>query len=155
MQRLSLTVMALFFLAGVARPGDWPGWRGPTGMGITDSPNLPLTWGGTDHTNVLWEAPLPGTHDMARLDHNQSSPIIWKDRVFLIMVYWPEGVAQSEFPEHHVSCYRTEDGKQLWDVKVPPGPWLLKDLRGGSETLEDVFVRVVGAEREFERLDWL
>ena len=31
----------------------------------------------------------------------------------------------------------------------------LKDLRGGSDTLEDVFVRVVGAEREFERLDWL
>jgi ABC-2 type transport system ATP-binding protein len=31
----------------------------------------------------------------------------------------------------------------------------LKDLRGGTETLEDVFVRVVGAEREFERLDWL
>jgi ABC-2 type transport system ATP-binding protein len=31
----------------------------------------------------------------------------------------------------------------------------LDDLRGGSETLEDVFVRVVGAEREFERLDWL
>jgi ABC-2 type transport system ATP-binding protein len=31
----------------------------------------------------------------------------------------------------------------------------LKDLRDGSETLEDVFVRVVGAEREFERLDWL
>src|SRR5690242_2102161 len=31
----------------------------------------------------------------------------------------------------------------------------LNDLRGGSETLEDVFVRVVGAEREFERLDWL
>ncbi len=31
----------------------------------------------------------------------------------------------------------------------------LEDLRGGSETLEDVFVRVVGAEREFERLDWL
>src|ERR1051326_2419540 len=31
----------------------------------------------------------------------------------------------------------------------------LKDLRAGSETLEDVFVRVVGAEREFSRLDWL
>jgi ABC-2 type transport system ATP-binding protein len=31
----------------------------------------------------------------------------------------------------------------------------LQDLRLGSETLEDVFVRVVGAEREFERLDWL
>ncbi|MBM3774491.1 MAG: ABC transporter ATP-binding protein [Acidobacteria bacterium] len=30
-----------------------------------------------------------------------------------------------------------------------------RDLRAGSETLEDVFVRVVGAERAFERLDWL
>jgi len=31
----------------------------------------------------------------------------------------------------------------------------LKDLRSGEETLEELFVRVVGAEREFERLDWL
>jgi ABC-2 type transport system ATP-binding protein len=30
-----------------------------------------------------------------------------------------------------------------------------KELRTGAETLEDVFVRVVGAEREFERLQWL
>src|SRR2546421_209277 len=45
--------------------------------------------------------------------------------------YWPEGVPQSEYPEHHVACYAVADGKRLWDVKVPPGPWLLKDLRGG------------------------
>jgi ABC-2 type transport system ATP-binding protein len=31
----------------------------------------------------------------------------------------------------------------------------LDELRAGSETLEDVFVRVVGAEKEFERLEWL
>jgi ABC-2 type transport system ATP-binding protein len=31
----------------------------------------------------------------------------------------------------------------------------MQDLRTGSETLEDVFVRVVGAEGEFQRLDWL
>jgi ABC-2 type transport system ATP-binding protein len=29
------------------------------------------------------------------------------------------------------------------------------DLRSGAETLEDIFVRVVGAERAVERLDWL
>jgi len=29
------------------------------------------------------------------------------------------------------------------------------DLRAGSETLEDVFVRVVGAGRAYEKLDWL
>jgi len=31
----------------------------------------------------------------------------------------------------------------------------MRDWRAGSETLEDVFVRMVGAERAFERLDWL
>ena len=31
----------------------------------------------------------------------------------------------------------------------------MSDLRGGSETLEDLFVRVVGAEREHGKLDWL
>src|SRR5882724_1734257 len=31
----------------------------------------------------------------------------------------------------------------------------MDELRAGSETLEDVFVRVVGAERAFERLEWL
>jgi ABC-2 type transport system ATP-binding protein len=31
----------------------------------------------------------------------------------------------------------------------------MQELRAGSETLEDVFVRVVGAGHVFERLDWL
>jgi ABC-type Na+ transport system ATPase subunit NatA len=31
----------------------------------------------------------------------------------------------------------------------------MAELRTGSETLEDVFVRVVGAERPAESLDWL
>jgi ABC-2 type transport system ATP-binding protein len=31
----------------------------------------------------------------------------------------------------------------------------MAELRSGSETLEDVFVRVVGAERSFSRLEWL
>ncbi len=36
---------------------------------------------------------------------------------------------------------------------VREGP--MEELRSGSETLEDVFVKVVGAERAFERLEWL
>jgi len=31
----------------------------------------------------------------------------------------------------------------------------MQDLRAGSETLEDVFVRTVGAEREYGKLEWL
>jgi outer membrane protein assembly factor BamB len=45
--------------------------------------------------------------------------------------YWPKGVAQTQFAEHHVACYKATSGELLWDVRVPPGPWLLKDLRGG------------------------
>jgi outer membrane protein assembly factor BamB len=123
---------AVLLLPAALRAGDtWPCWRGPTGQGVTDAKDLPLTWGGPANENVVWKAALPGADSKAKFDHNQSSPIVWKDRVFVIMVFWPEGVAQSEFPEHHVACYAAADGKQLWDVKVPPGPWLLKDLRGG------------------------
>jgi outer membrane protein assembly factor BamB len=107
-----------------SRAGDWPGWRGPTGLGITDEKDLPLTWGGKNNDNVLWKAPLHGS--------GQSSPIVWRDRVFTTTVLWPAGAAQGDtFPEHHVTCYHAADGKQVWDSTVPPGAWLLKDLRGG------------------------
>jgi outer membrane protein assembly factor BamB len=100
-------------------------------MGITAEKDLPTTWGGKENVNVLWTAPLPGATTKVKFDHNQSSPIVWGDRVFLIMVYWPEGVAQNKYPEHRIACYSTKDGKQLWDQKVEPGPWLLNDFRGG------------------------
>jgi outer membrane protein assembly factor BamB len=131
--RAFVGLFALALLAPSAtRAGDtWPGWRGPTGMGLSDETDLPLTWGGPENENVVWKSPLPGTDAKARADHNQSSPIVWKDRVFVVAAYWPAGVAESEFPEHHVACYSTADGTLLWDIKVPPGPWLLKDLRGG------------------------
>jgi ABC-2 type transport system ATP-binding protein len=31
----------------------------------------------------------------------------------------------------------------------------MADLRNGSETLEDVFVRTVGADKTYEKLGWL
>jgi outer membrane protein assembly factor BamB len=132
MIRFVLCFVATLLVPAAIRAGDtWPGWRGPTGQGIADEKSLPLTWGGATSDNIIWKSPLPGVGTKAKFDHNQSSPIVWKDRVFVIMVYWPEGVLQSEFPEHHVACYAAADGKPLWDTKVPPGPWLLKDLRGG------------------------
>lgn len=131
MRRLFLILTTLLLTSNHCCAEDWPGWRGPTGMGITEATDLPLSWGGPDREQVRWSAPLPGTTAKTKLDFNQSSPIVWRDRVFLIMVFWPEGTAQTEFPEHHVACYQAQDGKLLWDVTVPPGPWLLKDLRGG------------------------
>ena len=126
-----VTVSLLLFAPLGGRASDWPGWRGPTGQGVTGEKDLPLTWGGKKNDNVLWKVPLPGTDSKARQDQNQSSPIVWGDHVILTASYWPAGSPTKEFPEHHVVCYRAADGKRLWDTKVPPGPWLLRDLRGG------------------------
>src|SRR5262249_54029389 len=120
-----LTIKVLLLGATASLAGDWPCWRGRTGQGVSDEKDLPITWGGKSNENILWKVPLPGADGKGKLDHNQSSPIVWKDRIFLIMVYWPEGTPQKEAPEHHVACYQVSDGKKLWDTLVPPGPWLL------------------------------
>src|SRR6516164_7303568 len=127
---LIVCVAALAALPAAAASENWPGWRGPTGMGLSDEANLPLTWGGKAQENLLWKVPLFPS-DKVRRDQNQSSPIVWGERVFVTVSYWPEGVSEKEYPEHHVLCFHRDDGRQLWDVKVKPGPWKLTDLRGG------------------------
>ncbi|HEX5269125.1 MAG TPA: PQQ-binding-like beta-propeller repeat protein, partial [Gemmataceae bacterium] len=132
MPRSVRAAVVLLCLAAAARADDWPGWRGPTGMGQAPDKGLPLTWGGKDDTNVLWKSPLHDGTAKVRFDQDQSSPIVRGDHVFVTLSYWPEGVAaEKEPPEHHVVCFRRADGRRLWDTRVPAGPWLLKDLRGG------------------------
>jgi outer membrane protein assembly factor BamB len=132
MSRAICALAAAACLVGAARADDWPGWRGPTGMGQATDRGLPLTWGGKDGHNVLWKVPLFDGKEKVRFDQNQSSPAVHGERVFVTLSYWPAGVTpEKEPPEHHVVCFRTSDGKRLWDTRVAAGPWLLKDLRGG------------------------
>ena len=105
-------------LAVNSHAADWPQFRGPTGLGYTDEKNLPLTWNAKTGENIVWKSPLP------KSDNPYSSPIVWGDRVFVTCVV-------NNPLEHHVLCFQRADGKQLWDTTLPPGPWLLKDLRGG------------------------
>jgi hypothetical protein len=121
-------LLAAALLAGglAARGGEnWPGFRGPTGLGYTDETRLPLTWGGAHDENVLWKAALHG--------QGHASPIVWADRVFLCTACWPPGTQRPEevIPEQHVLCYQAGNGKLLWDTRVPPGPWLRTDFRSG------------------------
>ena len=109
---------------------NWPAWRGPTGDGHSDEKNLPLTWGGKSQENILWKTPLFPS-DKVRRDQNQSSPIVWGDRVFVTVSYWPEGTSDKDYPQHHVLCFGAKDGTKRWDTLIPPGPWKLTDLRGG------------------------
>jgi outer membrane protein assembly factor BamB len=124
--------LALALTGAGARAADWPGWRGPTGQGICAEKGLPLEWSAKTGKNVLWKSPLPRADGKANLDQNQSSPVVSRGRVFVTVSFWPAGTSVKNFPEHHVACYRVGDGKQLWDVKVAPGPWSrASDLRGG------------------------
>ena len=107
-----------FLLAGpgVGKAGDWPQWRGPTGVGYTDEKDLPLTWDGKTGENVLWKVSLKGTT-------GHSSPIVWGDRVFITTAVKQtrEEEQRKEVPDHHLACYRTGDGELLWSTRIPPG----------------------------------
>src|SRR5438067_5795608 len=133
MFRLWTPVLLICIAASASAGENWPGWRGPTGMGLSDEKNLPLTWDAKTEQNILWKAPLFPSEKVDR-DHNQSSPIVWGDRVCVTISYWPEGRSRKEFSEQHVVCFSTKDGKKLWDTPVKPGPWLLSDFRGGGYT---------------------
>jgi outer membrane protein assembly factor BamB len=120
--------LASFLLfAAACRAENWPAFRGPTGLGYSQENQLPTTWGGPGHKNVLWSSPLRG--------QGHASPIVWGDRVFVCTASWPPENRDRErekvIPEHHVICYGAPDGAVRWDVLVPAGPWLRTDFRSG------------------------
>jgi outer membrane protein assembly factor BamB len=94
-------------------------------LGYTRDPDLPICWGGPEDNSVLWRSPLVG--------EGHASPIVSGDRVFVCTVRWPDSTRDRAkvIPEHHVLCYSTSKGERLWDVKIPPGPWLRTDFRSG------------------------
>lgn len=137
--------VATFFVIAVAlsveaRAGDWPGWRGPTGLGYTDEKDLPLKWNGKTGEGVLWKAQLHGggKNNPEFSSPGWSSPVVWGDRIFLTTAVWPAGhdekQRRKEIPAHHVLCFAAADGKQLWDTIVPAGPCLVDNFYHGYTT---------------------
>ena len=59
-------------------------------------------WSATE--NILWKTPVPG--------RGNSSPIVWRDRIFLTTAY-DDGRRLS------VLAFRRADGAQLWETVVP------------------------------------
>jgi outer membrane protein assembly factor BamB len=112
---MGLTIV--FFVSAGAWAGNWPSWRGPSGMGFTDEKDLPLTWDGKTKENLLWKVPLGGI--------GNSSPIVWGDRVFVTVSKKQTNAEQDAkvIPEHWVSCFQVADGKELWRTAVTPGPY--------------------------------
>src|SRR5262245_31272135 len=133
-----MVLAALVCFAAAGRAGDWPGWRGPTGVGDTDEKDVPLTWDGKTGQNILWKTPLrgggPGQTGFGSPGH--SCPIVWRNHVFITTAVWPAGATgeawKTEIPEHHVLCFRASDGRQLWDTVVPPGKCVVDNFYHGD-----------------------
>jgi outer membrane protein assembly factor BamB len=85
-----------------ARAGNWPGWRGPDGTGVTAEKGLPVRWSATK--NVRWKVPLQGA--------GVSAPVVWGDAVFLTA---SDGRLNDRL---HVYCFHRADGRTLWHTRL-------------------------------------
>lgn len=110
--RSPLTIVTVFILISSLAASDWPQFRGPTGQGVT-STALPVEW--SDSKNLKWKAALPGP--------GSSSPIIWKDRIFVTCYTGYAMKRQGDAGKidelkRHLLCINRADGKILWTATV-------------------------------------
>lgn len=101
MMILNFTLSLLLFIAPFAGDGHdtrvWPGFRGH-GDSHSEVSNLPVEW--ADDKNRAWDIGLPG--------YGQSSPVVWRGRVFLTTVDGPNK------EQAYVLCYDLRSGRELW-----------------------------------------
>ncbi len=90
-----LLALMITFTAPVANV--WLGFRG-AGDSQTNARRLPLNWSETK--NIAWQIDLPA--------YGQSSPIVWRDRVFLTAT---EGANKEKL---FALCYDLKAGRMLW-----------------------------------------
>src|SRR5262245_21941580 len=96
-----MVFILLLACAPAAPAGNWPGFRGPEGNGLSREKGLPVRWSKTD--NVRWKVALQGA--------GVSTPVVWGDRVFLTA---SDGRLNDRL---HVVCYRRGDGRELWHAR--------------------------------------
>lgn len=108
----------------------WPAWRGPNNNGVSPKANPPLTWSETE--NVKWKIKLTG-------DASNSSPIIWKDKIFFQTAVKTDKQGKPEAPssngggenrrgpggspptniyQFNIVCLDRNSGKELWQKTV-------------------------------------
>jgi outer membrane protein assembly factor BamB len=80
----------------------WTRWRGPSGQGQVAGTNYVDTW--SDTKNVKWRVAVPG--------RGHSSPIVWKDQVFLT-------TATDDGGKPSMLAYRRSDGRLIWQTAAP------------------------------------
>ncbi len=96
--RISVVLLCwlVFGLSGTAQGQEWTRFRGPNGSGISPETELPAKWTAEDYD---WKVAIPGV--------GHSSPVIWKDRIFLTGFDEDNG-------QRIVVCLNSKDGSQVW-----------------------------------------
>jgi outer membrane protein assembly factor BamB len=102
--RTYLPVIMTLMLASTISAADWPHWRGPFYNGTTQETDLPVAWSQTD--NIAWRADLKGA--------SGSSPIVWKDRVFLSGIDTDRDMLVA-------LCFDRAKGDVLWQHDIAKG----------------------------------
>ena len=98
----TLLFLSITVALGSPTVESWPAFRG-NGHSVSDAQDLPLRWSSDE--GVAWQAPLPG--------YGQSSPVVWKNRVFVTCV---EGAQKETL---HLACIELRSGKALWTKQLP------------------------------------
>ncbi|MEW6130928.1 MAG: PQQ-binding-like beta-propeller repeat protein [Acidobacteriota bacterium] len=112
--------------------GNWTGWRGNDGSGISTETNLPTEWNATK--NIAWRTAIKG--------RGHSSPIVWGNRIFLTTSIEGQIIPGAEAIRHihkgqeyrhpdsvgadhshaiKLICLDSESGKVIWDKTVHEG----------------------------------
>ena len=95
-------IFSILLLVPLVWAGEnWPQFRGPSGNGICDAKNLPLTW--SESQNVKWDTPVHGKA--------WSSPVVWGNQVWMTSAT-PEG------HELFAVCLDRDTGKIVYDLKL-------------------------------------
>jgi outer membrane protein assembly factor BamB len=98
-------VVLFFFVAGLVRAENWPGWRGPSGDGVSAEKGIPTKWSSTE--NIAWRIAVPG--------EGHSSPIVWGDKVFLTS-------SLTEKNKRILLCLDRLSGQTVWQRDVVQSP---------------------------------
>jgi len=106
---LALVVSAAAAVSAQQGNSDWSRFRGPNGSGHASGATFPTEFSQTK--NMLWRLALPKGH---------SSPIIWKDRIYL--------TAFRSDALFTIAVDRTT-GKQLWERQAPETKTKIVDKR--------------------------
>ena len=138
MRAITCAVAVFLLVAGAAsgqgaadgKQSGWSQWRGPLATGVAPGANPPVEW--SEKKNIRWKVAIPG--------RGFSSPIIWKDRIFLTTTIKSEKdvgeekvkAIEAETPAFHrgkarmprkvlqfvVMALKRSDGSVLWKRTV-------------------------------------